>query len=44
MEEPWLEIKVKVQRIKESKANEAEVMIQRTRGHKLVKKKTEPKG
>ncbi|KAL0824326.1 hypothetical protein Bca101_048003 [Brassica carinata] len=37
----WLEHQVKVQRIKESKANEAEVMIPRIRGHKLVKKKIE---
>lgn len=38
MGEPWLEIKVKAQRIKESKANEAEVMVWRVRGPKLVKR------
>ncbi|KAL0797047.1 hypothetical protein Bca101_068424 [Brassica carinata] len=37
----WLENQGKVQRIKESKANEAEVMIPRIRGHKLAKKKIE---
>ena len=37
MKEPCLEIKVKVQRIKESKANEAEVMVWRIRGPELVK-------
>ena len=38
MEEPRLhKTKVKDQRIKESKANEAEVMVWRVRGHKLVK-------